>query len=136
MIKIEKNQGDYVYEHRNHIVNISYQRVGFFMVFESVLLGVFGVLYSKSNPPTPLLLVIAILGFILTTFWCYAQIRLEIILEDLTEWTKELVPEYKAIMERRPKEVLPFLSWRILNAGVPCLVLLIWITLILFTVFL
>ena|SRR5258706_12633715 len=107
---LTEDQKNRVYEYRNHIVHVSYQRMNFFLVFESVLLGVFGVLYSKNNPFTPLLLVIAILGFFITIIWGYAQIILEIELESLTIWTKELIPEYKAIAEREPKEIFPFLA--------------------------
>jgi len=48
---------------------------------------------------------------------------------------EELIPEYKAIRERMLKEVLPFFSWQLFTYGVPGLVLLVWVALMLFTIY-
>jgi hypothetical protein len=45
---LEKDQIDPLWEYRTHMNNVFYNRLNFFLIFESVLLGVVGVLYNTS----------------------------------------------------------------------------------------
>ena len=59
-------------------------RLNFFLVFESVLLAVIGVLFGKSSSEKLVLVTIIFLGFIITLLWGYTQARQKYIRDRLT----------------------------------------------------
>jgi hypothetical protein len=124
---LDNDQINRLWAHRLQVVDIFYNRLNFFLVFESVLMGVVGVLYSRPIPPLFLLRVIIILGLSLTVIWGYAQARQKYIIEDLRAKMREVAPEYKATLERRNKVTWPIPSMWLLTYLVPALVAIVWI---------
>ena len=71
--KLDSEQSRRLWEYRLHLETQLYNRLTFFLIFESVLLGVVGTLYSKTSQSTLLLKVIVLLGFCITVVWVYVQ---------------------------------------------------------------
>jgi hypothetical protein len=129
---LDSEQINHLWEHRRHVDIQFYSRMNFFLVFESVLLGVVGVMYSKPATPSLILKGIIVLGLILTLIWEYSQARHKYILDDLTTLVKEVMPEYEQVIERRRKAKWP-ISNRTLSAYVvPSLIALLWIIFLFF----
>jgi hypothetical protein len=103
-----------------------------FLVFESVLLGVVGVLYTKPDTPLPALKGITALGLALTLVWAYSQARHRYILDDLTSLAREVIPEYRDTLERRARTRWPLSNGKVFTYVVPALVILLWIVFLLF----
>jgi hypothetical protein len=125
-----KDQANRVSEHRNHLANIAYQRFNAFLVYESVLLLVVGLLYSNKSAVLLVLLLISCLGCIVTIIWWYTLARLENGLRAITLWLKGVDPVYKAIYEESSKGISLFFSWWLLAHFLPLLILLIWVILL------
>jgi hypothetical protein len=133
--ELNEEQRARLWEHRLHMDSAFYNRLNFFLVSESVLLGVVGVLYSKSNPPILVAKATVLLGLSLTVIWAYIQVRHKQMLDDLNARSREIFPEYRATMEQRAKNVntkLPFHSTWLLAYVVPFLILVVWIFLLFF----
>ncbi len=88
---LENDQINRLWEHGTHEDTIFYNMLNFFLVFESVLLGVVGLLYSKTASPEPVLKIIGALGLSVTLVWEYAQIKqrryIKIISARAQNWT-------------------------------------------------
>src|SRR5215471_15698023 len=97
-----------LWEHRLHVDNEFYSRLNFFLIFESVLLGVVGALYSKTNQVMLVLRVIVILGLCITLVWAYVQARHKYLLDAINARCYEIMPEYRATSEYWKKTKWPF----------------------------
>ncbi|MEL6460854.1 MAG: hypothetical protein AAFX46_13655 [Cyanobacteria bacterium J06636_27] len=133
---LDKDALNRLWEHGNHEDSMFSDRLNFFLVFEGILIAVVGQLYSQM--PRNILVVKAtiVLGLFTTLIWGYVQIQQKIILEDVIERSRELLPEYQVTIERRnklrskhrfPIRVIPILAY-----GIPGLVLTFWLVLLLF----
>jgi hypothetical protein len=111
-----------------------HNRLNFFLVFESVLLGVVGLLYSRSTTAKLVLISIICLGLILTILWGYVQARTKYVFDSLRAFHREVIPEYKLTVTRREQVKWPISSTLLEAYGVPLLVALIWIVLLIFTI--
>jgi hypothetical protein len=131
---LNNDQLNRLWTHAIHEDDVFNHRLNFFLVFESVLLGVvgvlFGVLYNKSLPTKPLLASIIVLGLLLTFFWGYLQARQQDDYKVVAARLREADPEYReyrttiAQLEQR-KWPIPAMS--LLTYGVPFVVVLMWI---------
>lgn len=121
-------------EHCLHEDAMLHTKLNFFLVFESVLFGVVGLIYSKSVPAKPVLISIICLGFILTVVWEYVQARHKYIYDSLRAFSREVAPEYKLAMERQEQVKWPISSNSLLVYVVPALVAIAWIVLLIFTI--
>ena len=124
---LDSDQINRLWQHASHSQNRFDNRLNFFLVFESVLLGVVGVLYSRPSPAKVVLIALICLGFVLTAFWEYIQARERYLLNDLETQLKEVAPEYRETVMRRERMKWPISSTALLAYGVPALVALIWI---------
>ncbi len=128
-----------LWAHAMHEDDAYNNRQNFFLVFESVLLGAVGVLFSVMyNKPLPgklLLVALTLLGFLLTLFWGYLQARQQddynVVVARLLEADPEY-QEYRTLIARREQQkwairgkTIPSMS--LLTYGIPFLVALIWI---------
>lgn len=123
---INSDQQNRLWAYKLHEEDIFYNRLNFFLVFESVLLGVVGLLYSRSYVLIILRLV-DILGLILTVLWGYVQARQLYTYTILVDYLKEVMPEYKIVVVRRNKWFLIGSSKKFLTYLVPTLIILMWI---------
>jgi hypothetical protein len=133
--ELNEEQRARVWDHRLHMDTAFYNRLNFFLVFESVLLGIVGVLYSKPNSPLLVVKATVLLGLSLSIIWAYIQVRHKQMLDDINARSREIFPDYRATMERRAKNVntkLPFHGTWLLAYIVPLLILLVWVFLLFF----
>ena len=121
-----------LWEYRLHLDGEFYSLLNFFLVFESILLGVVGILYSKLSLTIALIKGITLLGLIITIVWAYIQARHKYILDILGASAKETIPEYKSFLETLAKGRWPFSSMWLLSYMIPALIGLIWIVLLFF----
>ena len=113
---------------------VFYNRLNFFLVFESVLLGVVGTLFSKPLSEKPVLVTIICLGLVLTILWGYTQARQKYVRDRLKARLEEVLPEYRAILEDREQvKKWPLSSVTLLSYGVPTLIAFVWIVLLIYT---
>ena len=121
-----------LWEHGNHEDTMFSERLNFFLVFEGVLIAVVGQLYAQTPHNVLVVKATIVLGLLTTLIWGYVQIQQKIILEDLIERSRELLPEYRVTVERRNKRRLPIRVIPLLAYGIPGLVLTFWLVLLFF----
>ncbi len=126
---LDNDQLNRLWQHALHAQNRFDNRLNFFLIFESVLLGVVTALYSKSLSTNPMLITVICLGFFLTILWGYTQIREKFLFEVVEKRLEEEVPEYKETLRRQELGRWPFRSTPILTYGVPGLIAIVWIVL-------
>jgi hypothetical protein len=126
----DKEQIDRIFSHRQHLVEHFYNRLNTFLVFESILLGIIGILYTKSSPPLLLLRMFASLGLIATLIWWYTQASIRSNCYKVTQYVKNTIPEYKVLLEIEGKR--HGTTQDLLTHPLPLLMLFIWIVLLLF----
>ena len=119
-----------MWEHRLHVDNEFYSRLNFFLIFESVLIGSVGALYSKTNQVMLVLRVIAFLGLGITLVWAYVQARHKYLLDAINALCREKMPEYKATIEYFNKTKWPLSTRWLLAYVIPTLIVLVWVILI------
>ena len=62
-----------LWEHALHEDEQYNDRLNFFLIFESVLLGVMGAVFTRADASRPVLIAIALLGVIITLVWINIQ---------------------------------------------------------------
>jgi hypothetical protein len=126
---LDSEQKKRLWEMTVHDDTMFNNRLNFFLVFESVLLSVVGLLYSSKFTPAKIVLIMIIcLGIVLTILWGYIQARQRHVYESLASLCREVFPEYK--MARAQIGKWPLSAVMLLTYIVPALVLLIWIILL------
>ena len=132
---LDSEQRARLWEHRLEVEKLFFSRLNFFLLFESVLLGVVGALYSKTGSLILVLRVIVILGFCITVFWLYAQDRNKQVFDVLDKRAYDNLPEYKVSVDQFGKGRWPlrlkFPDKLLLTYFIPTLVALVWIFLFL-----
>jgi len=132
-LSLTDEQKNRLWEHHLHADDVLYNRLNFFLVFQSVLLGVVGVLYSKSLSEMVVLRIIIMLGIFVTIIWGYAQARQKYVLDKSKASIKEVLPEYQAIVADRERGKWPFSSVKLLTYGVPALIACVCMVLLVYT---
>jgi hypothetical protein len=130
--QLDSEQINRLWQHAMHSQNRFDSRLNFFLIFESVLIGVIGMLYSHSSYAKLVLIAMICLGVLLTAIWGYVQARERYLLDDLETRLKEVAPEYLETVARRESMNWPLHSTPLLPYGVPSLVGLLWISLLIF----
>jgi len=123
---------DRMWQHGMHEENTLNDRLNFFLVLESVLLGVVAMLLSQSNPPTNrdfMLRALLTLGLALTVIWAYVAARQKYIFDLLRKRLRENLPEYAETRRIREQGRWPISDISLLSYVVPTLFILIWIAL-------
>src|SRR5205807_1999665 len=129
---LDSRQIDRLWEYRLHLINIFYNRLNFYLIFESVLLGIIGVLYSRPNPTTSVLRLLDFIGIAITIVWIYIMARQKYSLNILNKNMREVVPEYKVYREGIEKVKWPFSTVSLEAYLIPAIIALLWIAIILF----
>lgn len=130
--QMDSDQIGRLWEHGMHEDTIFNDRLNFFLVFESVLLGVVGMLYSKQPPVMKAILItIVCLGLFITIIWGYIQARQRSTLHRLIERLEEHLPEFRDTFEPLDQKKWRRLSGTLLlTYFIPLLVALIWVVLL------
>ena len=129
-VNLDNEQLRRLWENRLHVDNEFYSRLNFFLIFESVLLGVVGTLYSKTNQAMLMLKVIVILGLCITLVWAYVQAKHKYFLDAINAQCREIMPEYRATVEYWKKTKWPLSTRWLLAYVIPTLIAFVWIILI------
>lgn len=128
--KFDSDQVDRLWQHRLNVNSNFNNFVNFFLLAESILLAVVGMLADKPMVTKPIILSLIALGIILTLVWMYVQGKQKYILDILKKRCEEFMPEYKISRELRQAK-----RWRISNGWllahfVPTLITAIWIVIL------
>lgn len=131
---LDNDQLNRLMQHAMHTQNRFDNRMNFFLIFESVLLGVVTALYSKNSSTNPVLITVICLGFFLTILWGYIQIREKFLFEVVENRLSEELPEYQETLRRQSMGRWPLHSTFVLTYGVPGLIAVVWIILFVFAI--
>jgi len=127
---LENDRLHRLWEHGLHEDTIFFQMLSFFLVFESVLLGVVGLLYSKTASTGSILKIIIILGCCVTIVWGYAQVKQRRYIKALSAQAQSLDSNYKLMVQSREKGIWSLSVTGLLAYVIPTLIVLVWITLL------
>lgn len=119
-----------LFEHVLHEDTVFNERLNFFLIFESVIMGIVGVLYQKSTPSLPVIRTLIVLAIILTLVWGYVQARQKYILDCLVARSLKEIEDYRAVVEERKKVKWPIGNIALLSYTVPTVVIVLWLTLL------
>ncbi|UBF27606.1 hypothetical protein K9N68_06690 [Kovacikia minuta CCNUW1] len=119
-----------LFEHVLHEDTMFNDRLNFFLIFESVIMGIVGVLYQKSTPSLPIIRTLIVLAIILTFIWGYVQARQKWMLDCLTARSLKEMDDYRAIVEERKRGKWPIGNLALLAYVVPTVVVVLWLTLL------
>src|SRR5436309_11856761 len=127
-----------LWEYRLHVEDQVYSRMTVFLTYETILIGVIGVLYTKPDPPRNVLTILIVLGMLITLIWLYIQHNIKQIFVLIETRTYKNLPEHKETLDRifSVRRVESRLGLRrpalmLLTYVVPILILLVWIFLLL-----
>lgn len=131
--KLKPEEINRLWQHGMHEDKMFNDRLNFFLIFESVLLGVVGSLYGKQpSAMKPILVVLAILGLALTIIWSFIQAKQRSTLKTLMRLLEDNLPEFKETWdELRTKKWRRVSGTWVLTYLIPFLVAVVWIALLL-----
>jgi hypothetical protein len=140
---LDSEQRKRLWEFRLHTETILYNRLAFFLTFETVLLAVVGILYNKRDSPKSVLIIIIALGVVITLIWLYLQHNMKQIFDVVDKRIlysgnflehKKTVDRIRSIRRMESKLGIktetPALT--LLTYVLPVLVTLLWIFLLIF----
>jgi hypothetical protein len=140
---LNSEQRKRLWEYRLHIETILYNRLAFFLAFETVLLVVVGTLYDKSDSPRTVLMMIIVLGVLTALIGLYLQHNMKqiFVVVDKRILYSGNFPEFKETVDRirsirRMESILGIRTktpaLMLLTYVLPILVTLLWILLLIF----
>jgi len=113
-----------------HEDTIFYNMLNFFLVFESVLLGVVGLLYSRTASAGPVVKIIIALGLSVTLVWGYAQTRQKRYIKIISAQAQKLDSNYESLVQTRGNGIWSLSVMGLLAYAIPTLILLVWVALL------
>ena len=119
-----------LFEHMLHEDTMFNERLNFFLVFESVIMGIVGILYQKDAPSLPVIRTLIILAIIMTLTWGYVQARQKYILNQLVARAVKEMNAYRSILEERKRVRWPIGNLALLSYFIPTVVTALWVTLL------
>jgi hypothetical protein len=138
---LNSEQRKRLWEYRLHIETILYNRLAFFLAFETVLLAIVGTLYDKPDSPRTVLMMIIVLGLLTTLIGLYLQHNMKQIFDvvdkrilesDNFPEHKETVDRIRSIRRMESKLGISTPALMLLTYVLPGLVTLLWILLLIF----
>ena len=136
---LDREQRARLWEYRLHVENQVYSRMTVFLTYETILIGVIGVLYTKPDPPRNVLTILIVLGMFITLISLYVQHNIKQVFVIIETRTYDNLPEHKETLDRifSVRRVESRLGLRrpalmLLTYVVPILILLVWMFLLLF----
>jgi hypothetical protein len=142
--QLDNEQLTRLWEHKLQVETVFYNRLNFFLIFESLLLGgIISVVLSNNKPSEPtILIVIALFGFVVAIFWMCVQFNQAYIFGKLKKRLMEVLPEYKETIRQREEgrlwliTLIQFLSTlKCFGLSIPSLVALVWFVLLVYITF-
>ena len=132
--QLDSEQRDRLWEHGLHAENNFFNQMNIFLVFESLLLIIVGILYNNRLSEKFILIIAIIFGFLLSLLWLYVQTNRAYTFYIIRERIIVALPEYRET-RRQLKNSLP--KWRtpnlkllvLLAYAITSLIAAMWITL-------
>jgi hypothetical protein len=121
------DQIERLWQYRNSVITYFNNFVNSFLVAESVLLAVVGMLASSNSPMAKIKFPIIFLGFILTLLWMYVQAKQRFIIQNLKGVCMTHLAEYREQQELRQNSVWKYSTTWLLTFLLPLLFAVIWI---------
>ncbi|HEU0013605.1 MAG TPA: hypothetical protein VFQ45_07960 [Longimicrobium sp.] len=125
---------DRLFAHALHEDTIYHERLNFFVVFESVLLGIVAALHGSQRPvSTWSLVLLTICGISITGFWVHVQWYQRAIVLTLLETAETNLPEFaktRSAVRARRGPVGRLRASAVLTFGIPFIVLVMWLLLL------
>ena len=128
--KLDSERLNRLWKHSLHEENIFNNRLNFFLVFESVLLGVVAMLFGASISNMGVIRIIIVLGIAITVIWSYIQVKQKHLLDLMKACIKGADPDYQMTREAHEKQKWPFSVTWLLAYIIPPLIILVWIALL------
>jgi hypothetical protein len=122
---------DRLWQHRQSVDTHFNERLNFFLIFESVLLGTVAVLVDQAGITHTTPRLIAGVGLLLTIVWWYAQSKQKYILNLLRTRAELYMPEYRATRSQRTTRLYRLSVIALLAHLVPFSIGVIWVILLL-----
>ena len=119
---------DRFFQHVLHEYNVFNERLNFFLVFESVSLGVIGALYANSHSDNRPAQFLALFGLLVSLLWLYVQARQKSLLDSNRARAVAGLPDYAFMVRYRRR--WPISTVWLLAYFLPFLVLLMWLALL------
>lgn len=123
-----RDERDRFWQHAMHEDGQFNDRLNFFLVFESVLLGVVAALYVKSGTVNLTLWAVAMLGLVITLLWMNIQVYHKYYLDSFSPRLEQF-PEFGVTAEY-DRKWRPDSTRHILSYIIPLAVALIWLGII------
>jgi len=121
------DQIERLWQYRNSVITIFNNFVNSFVVTESVLLAVVGMLSSSTSSMSEIKIPVILLGFFLTLLWMYVQAKQRFILQSLKDVCAKHLPEYRKQLELRQNSDWKLSTTLLLAFLLPLLFATIWI---------
>jgi len=131
-VKLTNEDASRLWQHIIHEEDTLNNRLNFFLVLESILLGVVAMLLGQ-NPLASnqnfILRAFLFLGLALTIIWAYVAARQKYVFDSLRKRVIETLPEYAETIKIREQVRWPFSNLSLLSYVVPAIFIVIWIAL-------
>jgi hypothetical protein len=127
--EMSEAQQSRLWDHAIHEDKQYNDRLNFFLIFESVLLGVVGAIYAKETVSQSILIAIAGLGVIITLVWINIQAYHHFYLDSFNPRLLHAFAEFKKTVEYS-RLWWPDWGRQLLSYGVPIAVAAIWLVIL------
>ncbi len=121
------DQINQMWDYRNSVITYFNGFVSSFLVAESVLLAVIGMISSSNSSMANIKIPIIIMGFILTLLWLYVQAKQRFIIKNIKKDCIENIEWYQIQQEIRERSLWRFSTTWLLTFMLPLLFAVIWI---------
>jgi len=123
--KADEKAKQRMWEHGLHEDNVFNERLNFFLIFESVSLGVIGALFTHSPENDESLRFLSLFGLIVTLLWLYVQARQKYVLDSIKARDSAALPDYAFILQIRRR--WPLSTTWLMTYFLPFLILAMWL---------
>lgn len=131
--KLDADQKSRLWDHGIHEDKLFHDRMNFFTVLQSAILGMFGLFYNKLPPPNKMFLYSLVgLGLALSVVWLFIQLRHYAYLNHIVGRLKEHLDEFRETSDgfSQKKRWRRISVTRMLALFIPILFTVVWLGLL------
>jgi hypothetical protein len=128
--KLSREEKERIFTHGLHEEGIFYNRLNFFLVFESLLVAAFASSLSATGaPPTEINILVCVVGFFVSVLWWYAQVNKLVLLRVLERRSLEAFREFRESiwMANQSRRLHVRDANEILGHGLPGIFVVLWL---------
>jgi hypothetical protein len=126
---LEEEECERMFTHALHEEGVFYNRLNFFLVFESLLFAA-AVAGGNEGPPKGVVAFVCLQGLVGSLFWWYAQVNKLVLLKALEQRCVQAFDEFRESLQLADESRI-FREWssnRFLAHAFPVLFLVAWVT--------